>query len=118
MEKLPSREQLKGLVTSICEEQEKIRRVIGPPKESLQSQAAKLEALKTPIYFVWDMLGYGDFPQSRTQRVWLSSFRTSPPDYLSECITQIKSGEIPVDDRDLSRTLIVFYSELNNAYES
>ena len=54
------------------------------------------------------MLGYGDFPQSRTQRIWLSSFKTSPPDYLSEFILQIKSGEIPVDDRDLSRTLFYF----------
>ena len=116
MEEIPSREQLKGLVTSICEEQEKIRRVIGPPKSSLQSQAAKLEALKTPIYFVWEMLGYGDFPQSWTQRFWLSSFKTSTLDYLSECIMQIKSGEIPVDDRDLSRTLIDFYSELTDAY--
>lgn len=116
MEEAPSRDQLKSLIESICEEQEKIRRVIGPPKSSLQSQAANLEALKTPIYFVWEMLGYGDFPQSRTQRFWLSSFKTSPPDYLSECIMQIKSGEIPVDDRDLSRTLIDFYSGLTDAY--
>lgn len=117
MEKLPSREQLKGLVTSICEEQEKIRRVIGPPKESLQSQAAKLEALKTPIYFVWDMLGYADFPQSRVQYQWLASFKTSPPDYLSECIVQIKNGDIPIDDLNLRRSLIDFYSELQEMYE-
>ena len=117
MEGAPGREQLKSLIDAICDEQEKIQRVIGPPKSSLQSQVAKLEALKTPIYFVWEMLGYGDFPQSRTQRFWLSSFKTSPPDYLSECIMQIKSGEIPVDDRDLSHTLIDFYSDLTNTYE-
>jgi len=117
MEEALSREQLKSLITLISEEQEKIRRVIGPPKSSLQSQAAMLEALKTPIYFVWEKLGYGDFPQSRTQRIWLSSFRTSPPDYLSECIMQLKSGEISVDDLDLRRSLIDFYSELIDKYE-
>lgn len=118
MKNLANRERLMELVSLICEEQEKILSVIGPSKSSQQSQAAKLEALKTPIYFVWEMLDYGDFPQSRTQHVWLSSFRTSPPDYLSECIIQIKSGEISVDNRDLSRSLIDFYSELTNAYES
>ena len=116
MEKVPSSEELKFLIVSICEEQEKIRRVIGPPKSSLQSQSARLEALKTPIYFVWEMLGCGNFSQNRTQRIWLSSFKTSPPDYLSECIMQIKCGEIPVDDRDLSRSLIDFYSELIEEY--
>ena len=117
MEEEPSREKLKSLIVKVCEEQEKIRRVIGPPKSSLQSQAAKLEALKTPIYFVWEMLGYGDFPQNLVQRIWLSSFKTSPSDFLSECIMQLKSGEIPVDDRDLSRSLIDFYSELTEIYE-
>ena len=115
MTEAPSREHIKALIASICEEQEKILKVIGPPKSSLESQAAMLEALKTPIYFVWEMLGCGDFPQSRVQRYWLSSFRTSPPDYLSECIMQLKSGEVQVDDRDLSRTLIDFYSELTKA---
>ena len=116
MTEVPSREQLKALIASICEEQEKILKVIGPPKSSLESQAAMLEALKTPIYFVWEMLGYGDFPQSRVQHVWLASFKISPPDYLSECIMQLKSGEIPIDDLDLNRSLIDFYSELTNAY--
>ena len=112
------RERLMELVSLICENQEKILSVIGPPKSSLQSQAAKLEALKTPIFFVWEMLRYGDFPQSRTQRVWLSSFKTSPLDFLSECIMQIKNGDIPIDDLEARRALIDFYSELTNSYES
>ena len=117
MDEAPSKEQLNELVNSLCELQGRILSVVGPPKHYQQSLAASVEALKTPIYFVWEMLGYGDFPQSRTQRTWLSSFKTSPPDYLSECITQIKSGEIPVDDRDLSRSLTDFYSELTELYE-
>ena len=117
MEETPKRELLKSLIVKICEEQEKILRIIGPPKSSLQSHAANLEALKTPIYFVWEMLGYGDFPQSRVQHQWLASFKTSPPDYLSQCIMQIKSGDILVDDINLRRTLIDFYSELQEQFE-
>ena len=38
-------------------------------------------------------------------------------DFLSECITQIKNGDIPVDDLNLRRSLIDLYSELLSAYE-
>lgn len=113
----PSREQLKALLVTIRDEQVKIRNVIGPPKAFQQSLAVKLEPLKTPIYILWEYLGYGDFPHNRTQRHWLSSFRSSPPDYLSECIVQIKNGDIPVDDLNLRRSLIDFYSELQEQFE-
>ena len=118
MEETPKRELLKSLIVKICEEQEKILRIIGPPKSSLQSHAADLEALKTPIYFVWEMLGYGDFPQSRVQHQWLASFKASPPDFLSECIVQIKNVDIPVDDLNMRRTLIDFYSELQETFKN
>ena len=117
MEESPKRELLKSLIVKICEEQEKILRIIGPPKSSLQSHAANLEALKTPIYFVWEMLGYADFPQSRVQHQWLASFKTSPPEFLSECIMQIKSCEMPIEDLTLRRQLIDFYSELQEQFE-
>lgn len=113
----PSREQLKALLVSIRDEQVKIRNVIGPPKAFQQSLAMKLEPLKTPIYVMWQFLGYGDFPQNKVQRQWLASFKTSPPEYLSECITQIKNGDIPIDDLTLRRQLIDFYSELIEQYE-
>lgn len=116
MEEAPSREHLKTLIVSICEEQEKIRKVIGPPKAFQQSLAASLEPLKTPIYFLWETLGYGSFPQNSVQLRWLASFKTSPSDFISECIVQIKNGDIPVDDLDLRRILIDFYSELNDAF--
>lgn len=118
MEEAPSREHLKTLIVSICEEQEKIRKVIGPPKAFQQSLAASLEPLKTPIYFLWETLGYGNFPQNSVQLRWLASFKTSPSDFISECIVQTKSGEIPVDDFSLRRTLIDFYSELIELYQT
>ena len=117
MDSAPSRERLNALLVSIRDEQVKIRNVIGPPKAFQQSMAMKLEPLKTPIYVMWQYLGYGDFPDSKEQRIWLASFKTSPPDYLSECITQIKNGDIPVDDLTLRRQLIDFYSEMTEKFE-
>lgn len=105
----PSKEQLKELVKSLCELQARIVKQIGPPTFFLKEQAAGVEPLKTPIYVLLQQLGYADFPDSRVQRRWLASFKTSPPDYLSECITQIKNGDIPVDDLALRRTLIDFF---------
>ncbi len=118
MDEAPSEEQLKVLVTSICEQQDKMVRTLGMTRDLNRSVAAKLEPLKTPIYFLWEYLGYGDFPHNRTQRHWLSSFRTSPTDFLSECIAQIKNGDLPIDDLDSRRALIDFFSELTETYES
>ena len=117
MDEAPSKEHLNELVNSLCELQGRILSVVGPPKHYQQSLAASVEPLKTPIYVLRQLLGYADFPQSRVQHQWLASFRTSPSDYLSECITQIKNGDIPVDDLDLRRTLIDFYSDLQEMYE-
>ena len=113
----PSKEQLEDLVNSLCELQARIVAKIGPPSFFLKDQAASVEPLKTPIFVLWEFLGYGDFPQSRVQRQWLASFKTSPPDYLSECINQIKNGDIPVDDKALHRSLIDFYSEMITTFE-
>ena len=110
-------EQLKELVNSLCEFRVSIMMKIGPPTHFLQSQVASVEPLKTPIYVMRQLLGYADFPQSRVQHQWLASFKTSPLDYLSECISQIKNGDIPVDDLNLRCSLIDFYSEMIEQYE-
>lgn len=118
MAEAPSNEQLRALVNALCELQARIVRQIGPPTHFLQSQAASVEPLKTPIFVLRQLLGYADFPDSKVQRQWFASFKTSPPDYLSECITQIKNGDIPVDDLALRRSLIDFYSEIITAYDT
>ena len=117
MDEAPSKELLKALVSSIREQQDKMMGTLGMTRDLNRSVAAKLEPLKTPIYFLWEHLGYGDFPQNRTQRHWLSSFRTSPSDFVSECIMQIKSGDLPIDDSDARRSLINFYSDLIETFE-
>ena len=117
MAEVPSREQLKALVNSLCELQGRILKKIGPPTFFLREQAASVEALKTPILVLWEFLGYGDFPENKVQRQWLASFKSSPPEFLSECINQIKNGDIPVDDLTLRRQLIDFYSDMILTFE-
>ena len=117
MDQAPSNERLKELVTSICEEQEKLMRVKGMSREMNASIAAKLEPLKTPIYVLRQMLGYADYPKGRVLAYWLASFKTAPPDFLSECITQIKNGDIPVDDIKLRCQLINFYTDMIETFE-
>ena len=114
---VPSREKIKSLLNAISDEQNRIMARRGMSKELYASFAVKLEPLKTPIYVMWQYLGYGNFPDNKEQRIWLSSFKTSPPEYLSECIMQIKSCEMPIDDLTLRRQLIDFYSELIEQYE-
>ena len=92
-------------------------KVKGMSKEMNTSIAAKLEPLKTPIYVLRQMLDYADFPKGRVQAYWLASFKTSPSDYLSECIAQIKNGDIPSDDLALRRALINFYSEFIDEFD-
>ena len=50
--------KLRELVNSLCELQARIVKQIGPPTHFLQSQAASVEPLKTPIYVLRQMLGY------------------------------------------------------------
>ena len=111
------REQLKSLLASIREEQDKLMARRGMSKELNASFAVKLEPLKTPIYVMWQLLGYGDYPKGKTQAYWLASFKTSPPEFISECIMQIKTCEIPVENLELRRKLIDFYSELQEQFE-
>jgi len=112
----PSRERLKALLVSIRDEQNRLMARRGMSRELNASFAVKLEPLKTPVYVMWQYLGYGDFPDSKEQRIWLSSFKTSPPEYLSECIMQIKSCEMPIENLKIRRQLIDFYSELSDLY--
>lgn len=118
MDCAPSRERLKALLVSIRDEQNRLMARRGMSRELNTSFAEKLEPLKTPIYVMWQYLGYGDFPDSKEQRIWLSSFKTSPPEFLSECIMQIKSCEIPIDDLKVRRQLIDFYSELQEQFDN
>ena len=79
-----------------------------------------VEALKVPTFYVWHKLGYGHtytLSPRGANAYWLASFKTSPPEYLSECMRLLREGEIPYVDMELRNSLINFYSELAEMYE-
>lgn len=146
MDEMPSSEQLILLVNSLCEIQDRIMSVKGMPKYIQQPIADKVEPLKAPMFFVWERLGYGSPTELSPRGIkgyWMASFNTSPPDldnrltlgnyqaslscthsiadFLSECIQQLRSHEIPIAEYDkgldLQQSLINFYSELQELYE-
>lgn len=56
-----------------------------------------VEALKVPMFYVWHKLGYGHtytLSSRGANAYWLASFKTSPPEYLSECMRLLREGEI------------------------
>lgn len=98
--------------------------VKGMPKHIQHPIADKFEPLKAPMFFVRDKLGYGSPTELSTRGVngyWMASFNTSPTDFLSECIKQLRTLEIPINEFDggidLRQSLINFYSELQELYE-
>lgn len=108
--------------------------------------ADKVEPLNAPMFFVWERLGYGsptELSPRGTNAYRKASFNTSPPDFdnrltlgdyqpslscahsiadfLSECMQQLRSLEIPINEYDgsidLQQSLINFYSQLQEMYE-
>ncbi|MBQ9218201.1 MAG: hypothetical protein IJ160_08550 [Muribaculaceae bacterium] len=83
------------------------------PKHILQPIADKFEPLKAPMFFLWEKLRYGSPTELSPRGIkgyWMASFNTSPPDFLAECIKQLRSFEIPINEYDggidLQRSLI------------
>lgn len=143
---MPNKQQLILLVNSLCKLQDKILSVKGMPKHIQQPIADKVEPLKAPMFFLWEKLGYGSPTELSARSIngyWMASFHTSPPDFnnrlmlgnyqaslscphsiadfLSECIQQLRSFEIPINEYDggidLQKSLINFYSDLQEMYE-
>lgn len=124
MEEMPSRERLILLVNSLCKIQDKILPQWGVASDFQRQIAAKIEPLKAPMFFLWEKLRFGSPTELSPRGIkgyWMASFNTSPPDYLSECIQQLRSFEIPINEYDggidLQRSLINFYSDLQEMYE-
>lgn len=124
MDEIPNKQQLILLVNSLCKLQDKILSVKGMPKHIQQPIADKVEPLKAPMFFLWEKLGYGSPTELSPRGIigyWMASFHTSPPDFLSECIRQLRTFEIPINEYDggidLQKSLINFYSDLQEMYE-
>lgn len=121
---MPSKQQLILLVNSLCEIQDRILPKWGMASDFQRQTAAKFEPLKAPMFVLWERLGYGSPTELSARGIngyWMASFHTSPPDFLSECIQQLRSFEIPINEYDggidLQKSLINFYSDLQEFYE-
>ena len=118
----PTKEQLISLVKGIREVQGNIIGARSMPKHTRNETASNIEALKAPIYYLWEFLGYGgDLSLSRLSKIWTASFKSSPREYIEECISQLKTYQMPIDEYDLERTglrqrLISFYSDMLEAF--
>lgn len=114
----PSKGDMIDMVNGLCLIEDKIKAELGfdfmkDPKLS------NVEALKVPMFYVWHKLGYGHtytLSPRGANAYWLASFKTSPPEYLSECMRLLREGEIPYVDMELRNSLFNFYSELAEAY--
>ena len=114
---LPSKGDMIDLVNGLCmiEDRIKAEHCFDFFKEP---NLSNVEALKVPMFYVWSRL-YGHthtLSPRGTSAYWLASFKTSPPEYLSECMRLLREGEIPYIDMELRNSLINFYSNLAEAY--
>lgn len=115
----PSKGDMIDLVNGLCLIQDKINaeRAFDFMKDP---KLSNVEALKAPMFYVWHKLGYGHtytLSPRGANAYWLASFKTSPPEYLSECMRFLREGEIPYVDMELRNSLINFYSDLQEMYD-
>ena len=120
----PTQSDLKSLLASIEEVQSKILQTLGPNEQIKKGWAAELEPLKAPVFFMWELLGYGtarELSENGVKRVWMASFRSSPGEYLDECLSLLREYKIPISEYDggtrLRQTLSDFYSDMVELYE-
>ena len=99
----PSQSDLKSLLASIEEVQSKILQTLGPNEQIKKGWAAELEPLKAPVFFMWELLGYGtvrELSEKGVRRVWMASFRPSPGEYLEECLSLLRDHKRPISEYD------------------
>ena len=120
----PTQSDLKSLLASIEEVQSKILQTLGPNEQIKKDLAAELEPLKAPVFFLWELLGYGtarELSEKGVKRVWMTSFRSSPGEYLEECLSLLRDYKVPISEYDggtrLRQTLMNFYADMMEMYE-
>ena len=121
----PTKQELISLVESMCEVQERMLGARGMPEHIQRPHMDNMEALKAPVFFLWELLGYGtarELSEKGIGKVWMASFRSSPGEYLEECLSLLRDYKIPISEYDggtrLKQTLIDFYADMIEMYES
>ena len=65
MEETPTKQELISLVESMCEVQDRMLGARGMPEHIQRPHVDNMEALKAPVFFLWESLGYG-----KTRKKW------------------------------------------------
>lgn len=124
MTEQPTKQVLTSLVESMCEVQDSMIGVRGMPEYIQRPHVDNMEALKAPVFFLWELLGYGtprELSENGIMRVWIASFRSSPGEYLEECLSLLRDYKVPISEYDegtrLRQTLMNFYSDMVELYE-
>jgi len=120
----PTKEQLISLVESMCEVQDRMLGARGMPEHIQRPHLNNIEALKAPVFFQWELLGYGtprELSEKGIKRVWIASFKSSPGEYLDECLSLLRDHMVPISEYDggtrLRQTLMNFYADMMEMYE-
>ena len=121
----PTKEQLISLVESMCDVQDRMLGARGMPEHIQRPHVDNVEALKAPVFFLWALLGYGtarELSEKGIGKVWMASFRSSPGEYLEECLSLLRDYKVPITEYDggtrLRQTLINFYADMMEMYEN
>ena len=124
MTEQPTKQELLSLVESMCEVQDRMLGARGMPEHIQRPHVDNMEALKAPMFFLWALLGYGtarELSGKGIGKVWLASFRSSPEEYLEECLSLLRDYKVPISEYDagtgLRQTLINFYADMMEMYE-
>ena len=59
MTEQPTKQELISLVESMCEVQDRMLGARGMPEHIQRPHVDNIEALKAPVFFLWELLGYG-----------------------------------------------------------
>ena len=120
----PTKQKLISLVESMCGIQDRMLGAIGMPEHIQRPHVDNIEALKAPVFFLWELLGYGtprELSEKGIGKVWMASFRSSPGEYLEECLSLLRDYKVPISEYDgrtrLRQTLMNFYADMMEMYE-
>ena len=109
----------------MCEVQDRMLGARGMPEHIQRPHVDNMEALKAPVFFMWELLGYGtprELSEKGIKRVWMASFRSSPGEYIEECLSLLRDYKVPISEYDggtrLRQTLMNFYADMMEMYES
>ena len=120
----PTKQKLISLVESMCEVYDRMLGARGMPEYIQRPHVDNMEALKAPVFFLWELLIYGtprELSEKGIMRVWMASFSSSQGEYLEECLSLLRDYKEPISEYDggtrLRQTLMNFYADMMEMYE-